>query len=233
MKKKIPLLVLETLEKFVQLKGEQFEVIEPDNFLVKIVDKDKESDFFFNIEDYKIENGLKLLIDWKPANKESIANSRNWISGKQLDGYFNNWIALLNRYETVNSFFEDPIIKSFAEDYYAEFEIIDEEANNKPLKPKQILLLDEHLDYIENNIEKYQTEKNKTQIQEIKNDIVELRENITSKSKEVVIKNLSNIWAKITKQGTKFLKEFLSEAKKMAIKQGVQYLTEQGIDRIS
>lgn len=85
MKKKIPLIVLETLEKYVKLRGEQFEVIPPDNFLVKIIDKDKNSDFYFNIEEFKIENGLKLLIDSKPVSKERIQNSRTWIDSKHLD----------------------------------------------------------------------------------------------------------------------------------------------------
>jgi hypothetical protein len=227
MKKNIPLVVLETLEKFVQLKGEQFDVIHPEKFLVKIVDKDNDSDFYFHIESYKVENGLKLQIDWKPVNKESIGNKKMWIEGKELDAYFSNWIKLLKAYETVNSFFDDPIIKSFTEEYYAEFEIIDEDAESRPLTSKQILLLDDHLEYIENNIEKYQTEQNEAEIQEIKNSIQELRGKLTSKSKAWVIKNLANIWAKVTKQGTRLLKDFLSEAKKQVIREGVKYLIEQ------
>ncbi len=233
MKKRLPLHVLETLEKYVQLTGEQFEVIDPEDFLLKIIDKEKSSDFYFNLEGYKVDNGLKLLVDWKPINKESTANSKKWITDKQLDGYFSNWVALLERYETVNSFFDDPIIKSFADEYFAEFEIIDEDSDIKPLNPKQILLLDEHLEYIEKNIEKYQTENNASQIQDIKSEIIELRENLTSKTKTWVVRNLSNIWAKITKQGTPLLKEFLSETKKIAIKEGIQYLIEQGTTLIN
>jgi hypothetical protein len=228
MKKKIPLIVLETLEKYVELKGEQFEVVNPEKFLVKVVDKDKDSDFYFNIEDYKMENGLKLLIDWKPANKESISNNRSWCEGKQLDGFFSNWVNLLKRYETVNSFFDDPIIKSFAEEYYSEFEIIDEDADKKPFNTKQILLLDEHLESIEKSIDKFRTEKNANQLDSIKKDINELRDNLTIKSKKWIIKNISTIWAKITKQGTPFLKEFLSEAKKEIIKEGIKFMIEQG-----
>lgn len=233
MKKKIPLIVLETLEKYVKLKGEQFEVISPDKFLVKVVDKDTDSDFYFNIEDYKMENGLKLLIDWKPANKESISNSRAWRDGKQLDGFFSNWVSLLKRYETVNSFFDDPILKSFADEYYAEFEIIDENSETNPFSTKQILMLDEHLEYIEKNIDKFKTDKNANQLESIKKDVEELRENLTIKSKKWIVKNLSKIWAKITKQGTPFLKEFLSEAKKAVIREGIKFMIEQGSNVIN
>jgi len=233
MKKKIPLLVLETLEKYVVLKGENFEVIEPDKFLVKVVDKDANSDFYFNIETYKMENGLKLLIDWKPGNKESVANNRRWIEVKQLDAFFNNWVTLLRGYDTVNSFFDDPILESFTEEYYAEFEIVDKDAETKSLNSKQILMLDEHLEFIENNIEKFKTEDNKERLNEIKQDIETLREKLTSKSKKWVIKNLSIIWAKITKQGTSFMKEFLNEAKKTAIKEGLKLMIEIGSNMIN
>jgi len=228
MKKKIPLIVLESLEKFVQLKGEHFEVIEPDNFLVKMVDKDDNSKFYFYIESYKIENGLKLIIDWKPASKDTIGNTRKLIDIKQLDGFVDNWVKLLKGYEKVNTFYDDPIIKSFAEDYYTEFEILDENAETKPFNTKQILLLDEHLEYIENNLEKFKTEKNTLQLDEIKNDVKELREKLTSKSKKWVIKNLAIVWAKITKQGTSFMKEFLNEAKKTVIREGIKLIIEQG-----
>jgi hypothetical protein len=233
MKKNIPLNVLETLEKFVRLQGDEFIVLEPKEFLVRVKDNDEESAFYFNIEDYKNDKGLKLLIDWSPINKESIGNRKMWIDAKQLDEYFNNWTNLLKRYITVNSFYDDPILKSFVDSYYAEFEIVDEKADVEPLKPNQILLLDEHLEYIEQNIEKYQNDSNEEIIQEIKQDVVNLRESLTKKSKAWVIKNLSTIWGKMTKQGTKFLKEFVSESKKQAIKEGVKYLIQQGADLIN
>jgi hypothetical protein len=230
MKKKIPLMVLESLEKYVLLNGDQFEAQPHEKFLINIVDKDKNSDFYFIIEDSKVENGLKLLISLKPTNKETITGQRAWIECKDLDHYFNNWILVLKGYEKVTSFFDDPILNSFAEDYYSEFEIIDEESETKPFKPKQILLLDEHLEKIENNLDKFKTENNNVQIDDIKKDINELRNKLTSKSKKWIIKNLSTIWAKITKLGTPFLKEFLSEAKKTVIREGLKYAIEQGVN---
>jgi len=232
MKKKLPLAVLETLEKFVQLKGEQFEVVNPDQFLVKIIDKDIKSDFYFNIETFKIENGLKLIIDYKPHSKLNLSNVRFEIDEKGLGAQFNNWISLLKGYETVNSFFDDPIIKSFAEEYFAEFEIIDKDADTKPFSTKQILLIDEHLDYIENNIDKFKTNQNEIQILGIKEEVKILRENLTTKPKVFIVKSLSLIWAKLTKQGTQFLKEFLTEAKKQAIREGVKYLFDVGVEYV-
>lgn len=88
-------MVLESLEKYVQLNGDQFEVQVHEKFLLSITDKDKNSDFFFNIEESKIENELKLLIGWKPINNATTIGKRTWIDCKELDQYFNSWILVL------------------------------------------------------------------------------------------------------------------------------------------
>lgn len=230
MKKNIPLAVLESLEKYVSLKGETFTVIAPDEFLVQVVDVEPESSFYFNIKDYKIENGLKILIDRCPHNKNSTKNQAAWIEEKSLDSYFNAWVNLLDGYKRVKTFYDDPIANAFAEEYYAEFEILEEP--DKPFKINQILFLDEYLENIEDNIEKFATEKNSTAIREIKNEVISLRDNLTTQSKVWVTKKLSIIWGKIAKQGTKLIKEFITEAKKQTIQKGVKFIIEHGPDII-
>lgn len=230
MKKKIPLEVLQILEPFIQKKREIFDVVEPQSSLLRFVDKDPNSDFYFHIIEFKNENELLLLIDKKPANSKTTANERHWSRAVDLESFFTKWVELLNGYESVKSIFDDPILEAFANEYYSDFEIIDEDAEIIPFSTKQILLLDEHLEYIETEIEKFQTENNKNEIQQIKKEVIELRENLTKKSKKWVVKNLSQVWGKLAKQGPKFIKEFLSEVKKEAIKQGVKLLYENGIN---
>lgn len=232
MKKKIPLQVLETIEPFINKIGNTFDAINPDNFLLKFIDKDEKSDFYFNVEEYKIEQSLLLIIDYKPMNKQSINNKRMWIKAESLETHFNNWLNLLEGYEKVKTVFDDPILETFAEEYYIEFEIVEENAETKPFTTKQILLLDSHLNNIQTKIEKYKTEENSNEIDQIKADVIELRNNLTRKSKKWVIKQLSKVWAQITKQGPKLMKEFLNETKKLAIKEGVKFIVENGIDFI-
>jgi len=233
MKKKIPLQVLETIEPYVNKKGESFDTINPNGFLLKFIDKDDNSDFYFNVQEYKMDQGFQLLIDWKPVNKQSISNKQAWIKAEQLEAYFTNWLVLLDGYEKVKSVFDDPILEAFAEEYFYEFEIVDADADVKPFSTKQVLLLDSHLENIQKKIEKFQTEENKLEIEQIKNDVAELRNNLTKKSKRWVVKQLSKVWAEITKQGPKFMKEFLTETKKLVIKEGVKFIFENGIDLIT
>ncbi|MGZ2368601.1 hypothetical protein ACXR6G_02295 [Ancylomarina sp. YFZ004] len=226
MKKKIPLAVHKALERLTKLRGEYFEVTNPDNFLLKVVDIDKDSDFYFNIEAHKLESEYKLLIDMKPQSDFLVTNRRTWIPQNQIENHFKNWVHILKGYEVVDTFYDDPILKSFENDYYAEFELIDEEDKMRPLNPKHILSLDRHLELIENNIDNYQTEKNKIQIQEIKTEVKDIRSNLTLRSKEWIAKRLSKVWAKLTKHGTPIIKEFLTEAKRTAITEGIKFITE-------
>lgn len=236
-KKDLPLVILKSLEPYVGLKGDKFEIIEPKENLLKVIDKDIDSDFHFTIEKYQkasTNNTFQFLMTRSPKNINDIGLYQTWVEISGLGGQFDAWLKLLNEYETVNSFFDDPITKSFREEFYAEFEIIEDDADTKPLNTKQILLLDSYLDSIDTKLAEFTTHANSQDIKEIKEDILLLRDNLTKKSKKWVVSTLTNIWAKIAKQGTKFIKEFLSESKKELIKQGVKglidYVKENGTD---
>ncbi len=238
-KKDLPLVILKTLEPYVGLKGEKFEVIEPKENLLKVIDRDSDSDFHFTIEKYQQlnNNGFHFLMIRKPKNVNNIEEFQGWVEISGLGGEFDTWLSLLNEYETTNSFFDDPIAKSFQDEFFAEFELVDENADTKPLNTKQILLLDAYLDTIDTKLSEFKTEQNSQDLTEIKEDILQLKENLTRKSKKWVVSKLTNIWGKIAKQGIKFIKEFLSESKKELIKQGVKgiidYVKENGQDLLS
>ena len=54
-KKELPLVILKSLQPFVNLKGQRFETIEPKENLLNIIDQESESTFHFIIEEYKKE----------------------------------------------------------------------------------------------------------------------------------------------------------------------------------
>ena len=227
-KKDLPLIILKSLESFVNLRGDKFETVDPKEFLLKVVDQDSDSQFHFIIEEYQKANTGKFqfLMSKSPINQNDHGTHRTWVDISQLQPQFDSWLKLLDEYDKTPSFFDDPIVNSFQDEYYAEFEIIDNEAETKPLNTKQILLLDSHLEEVGKRLDKFKTDKNQADIEGIQENISDLRECLTIKSKKWVIRNLSKVWARIAKQGTKFIKEFLSESKKEAIKQGVKTLIE-------
>ncbi|AOZ99341.1 hypothetical protein [Flavobacterium commune] len=233
MKKKIPLQILKTLEPFLKEHSSMFEIVPQNEYLIKILDKDKNSDFYFVIEDFKTQSTLSVLVNRKPENDSTTKVIRKWTTIDSLKNDFQDWLNILQGYDNVKSIFDDVITEAFANDYYSEFEIIDEDAAVNPLKINQILLLDQHLENIQNNIDKYKTEENKLEIESILHEVIELRENLTKKSKKWVIKKLSFVWAKISKQGPIFIKDFLTEGNKHLIKESVKFVFEKGMDLLN
>lgn len=228
MKKKVPLQVHEFMEPYLDKKGEHFQSIDSNGFMLRFIDVDPESDFYFNIEQYKLDREFQLLIDFKPTNKQNLANRKTWIKAQDLQTQFSNWLKLLEGYNKVRTIYDDPISESFAKEYYDEFELIDEEADKVPLNTEQILLLDQHLELIEKGITKYITPNNASEIKLIQEGIQDLKSNMTKQSKKWVFKKLSKIWGQIAKQGIPLIKEFLTEVRKEFIKQGVKYILNGG-----
>ena len=227
-KKSTPIAILKSLEPFLKKSGENFISIESKEDLIRFSDFDEDSDFYFHIKQYALKsNKYQVYIVYKPFTEQSVDKREMWVESNKIDSYFQSWVNLLKMYDTVQSPFDDPIIESFKEDYYTEFEIIHEDVN-KPLKPKQILLIDSYFEKVEERIEKHITDSNANEIAEIKSDITELRENLSVKAKSWVINKVCWIWAKMTKLGPKLMKDFVDEGNKQIVKEGVKQLIEIG-----
>ena len=231
-KKQVPISVLKAIEPFMSKSGENFIAIDNENDMIRFKDRDPTSDFYFHIKQFKMQNGFTVLLDSKPTSENSVANNSRWVKGTEIEQNFANWIGLLKKYDQIQSPFDDPILTSFRDSYYAEFEIIEEE-KNKPLNPSKILLLDEYFEKIETGIEKYRSESNSEVIDSIKDEIEEIRENLSSKSKQWIANKIAWTWAKITKLGPKIMRDLLSESNKQIVREGVKQLIEIGKNIIS
>lgn len=220
LKKKIPLLILKTLEKWLAKENERIQLIEPDNFLLKFIDTDEDSDFYFNIESYKVEaNNYQLLLDYKPQSEQSVANQRKWTNHKSLDNLFNNWVMVLEQYDNVKTIFDDSIEKKYQEEFFTEFEIIDEDADTVSFNIEQQLFLNKYLGNVNLAIDRYNPDGEIKELNELKEIVIELDENLTVLTKHKIIKKLSIIWAKARKFGLPLLKEILMQAKGEIISQ--------------
>lgn len=236
-KKDLPLAILKSLQPFVKLKGEKFIVVEPENNLLKVIDKDDESSFYFIIEKYQKQTNsstFQFLMTRSPKDQNNNGIYQAWIEITNLLSQFDQWIKLLDEYESTDSFYDDLILNSYYNEFFAEFEIVDEDADINPFETKKTLLIDDYLEKLDNELENRITEENKTKILEIQSDIEILRGNLTTKSKKWVIDKVSKIFAKIAKNGTKFIKDFLTESKKEIIKQtikgAIDFIKENGVD---
>ena len=220
-KKNLPLAVLKTLEPYVNLQGEKFNVIINDN-LLHVNDIDNTSDFFFSIIDYKQQNNSFLfLLERKPKNHNDISVLKNWININNLDKQFKSWVNLLTQYDEVFSFYDDPVIKSNAEEFYQKFEILDENADFETFNLDQQLLLEEYLNTAKNKLSELKENQSEEQIIEIElleNEANEIKSVLTKESKKKIIRRLSKFWGRAQKTGLDVIKAIFINVSSEVIK---------------
>lgn len=225
-KKKIPIFILKAIDQarldnnFVDLI-----IIKPQNGIVEIYDTDYE--FYYKIHNISNRGG-KTLYDYScsPSGSYTIKTQSKDRNIDLLSNSLSAWIKLLKDYNEITFPVGDPIIESFCEEYYAEFEILDEDSNIKPFQIDQILLLNDHLE----NLQKVLPEfiDNREIEEEINGEIENLKQRLPSETKQKIVKALSYIYAKISKYSIGFIQDFHKEGRKEAIKQlvksGINYI---------
>lgn len=230
-KKDLPLHVLKALEPFVSLHGELFKIIDPENSLMLAVDKDENSKFYYSIDSFEYSNSQYVFtVSYSPYNDHEIKAKAKRIIASALQDHFKDWTNLLQNYNTIKSFYDDPVLKTFEAEFISEYEFLEEDAEVNPFKTTQILQLDFLLETISARLLEMSDDSNIDQIEIINNDISELRNNLATRSKKWVLEQFSKIYGKIAKQGTIFIKEFWSEGKKELIKNLVKGLIDSGND---
>lgn len=229
-KKELPLIILKALEPFVNLKGSKFDIQEPGESLLTIVDKDENSNFYFTIDQYKLsqEKGIyEVLIRRIPRSQNDAGVYEHWVDINTFGDQFNKWVGLLEEYDKTASFYDDPILQSFKNEFYADFELIDDDVNVTPFSIHEILELDIYLETLHLKLGDFEEGASNTNgIEDIQNEILLLRSELTSKPKTWVFTKLVTIWGKIAKMGTKYIKEFLIEARKELTKELVKGVIE-------
>jgi hypothetical protein len=219
-KKDFPLSILETVEELLKSDSTYFETTDPGESLLKFKDKDPKSDFYFEIKGYGFDNNRKLSVDlsFKPRHKDIPAAHEKKVEAKSLGAYLKNWTDILAEYERIK-IFDDPILKQYQDEFLADFELLDEDADTKSYDYKTQVWLDEYLDKCKTRLIEIKTEENGTDVEQAERDINELKNTQTSLTKRKVVEKLTKIWARTRKLGIQLIKEFYQEAKKEIIKQ--------------
>jgi len=136
-KRHLPLAILKALEPFVDDKTNLFETVKTDeDYLVEAVDKKTDSDFFFYIKEYKKSNNgrsLIALIGQRPTSDINPGFTSSWAETSTIESHFNSWLSLLQEYNEVKSFYDDPILDHYEEKYFTDFtESFGNEDQDKP-----------------------------------------------------------------------------------------------------
>ena len=210
-KKEIPLIILQAIEPYFKEKSELFNLTEPEESLLKIVDADIESDFFFEIRDCKHQNNrISVSLKMKPKSNSQTDIFNIDIEYKQINDYFQRWKKILEDYS--KTIYQDPIVKINQERFFEKYDILDEDADYATFDLEQQIYLDEYLSKTQDKIlklKKGKSEKEKAELDDLSKDAEKIKEVITKESKRKIIKRLSKFWGKAQKIGLPIIKEIL------------------------
>lgn len=206
-----------------------FKAVYKKDRILYFVDTDPNSDFYFSINKLETRNFDELVtVEYGPGSDDNPAVRLIEAKVDDIYRYFEAWVKRLERYAKVDLKIEDPVLDGFTKEYYEYFDFVDDEAEKVPLKSSQILLLDDYLDTLSHDLIEHTTEENESDVQDIQEDIIALKKQLTTTSKAEVVKKLSKIWGKMTKQGVSFIKAFLTEAQKQVIQHGIKFIVSHG-----
>lgn len=224
MKKTIPLVILQAIEPFLEkLDKNILGVDRSGNSIFRVEDIDSQSDFYFRIIKHEPgQQGLVITVEYKPSDPDSTVARSNKIYISSFAGEFKKWLSLLDSYNAVKTPYDDPILERYEEEFFAEFETADEDADEVSFSLKKQLLIDKALDNLVALLEVKKDEVNKETVTALIGEIEEIRETLTESTKTEIVSRISKLFAKIRKLSIKMIKDAYPILQKEIITQAVK-----------
>ena len=227
-KKKHTLILLQTVERlfkrirtFVEVNNDILELTKNEPFELVIEDKSKYSDFKFSVSNPKQNNNNKIILEaeFNPTNSASLASRKVSTEENSIVTLLEQWTNLIKAYNKTELSAEESILNEYEQEFYANFEILDEDADTKPYElEKQVIIHTYFVNVI--HLLKQNEEENAELIKEAE----EIKENIPSMTKRTTVKRISGFFAKVRKKSLPLLKEVLELGRKEVFKRGIKFL---------
>ncbi len=206
---KIPIVVLEALKQYMDVKDKKFIRVEHEEYYLYLKGTNINESSFFGIKMHEIKNNsIAFLVSNQPTSKIHPDKSQQWLNEASLKANFLNWTKLLQTYEEMSEIYQTTDReKQFTEEFFAEFEFVDEQEAEKGFTSFQIIELDNRLEQFKLKIHEIGDRFSPEILIEIQNEIEVTQNGLVQNSKKWFAKQLARIQAKIMKQGPKLLKD--------------------------
>ena len=215
---KAPLVVLDAIRPFVELKSKLFVRVPTEKGYLKFEGTGICKDLYFTFIQHESKGTeFNMLIQICPYNKNFPGPKDTWISFKNLNATFDQWVKALESYHDHGIAFGNYARESkLEEEIYADFEPI-EETKDDSISVNDLVRIDENLEQLKLWIEENKTAFLPVIYEAIKSEIQFTQQNLTESSKSELAKKVSKIFAKIMKNGPRFLKETAVETLKASV----------------
>jgi hypothetical protein len=229
-----PLKLLNDLEglygdvrKVVAANTDLIKISSDEPFNLIIVKKNAITPVYFRILKANLLSDFKtnVAIEFSPKNRHSVEEQKTTSLHTHVIGVLQGWIGLLREYNKVRLTEEEAFIKHYEEEFFADFQIISEDADTSPFSIHQQTLLIEFLEHARDTLEK--EESKGADFTELKLEADQLKGDLRNLTKNGVIKRLSNFFARTFKKGGReVLKKFWEFSLDKGFEKGTSYLIE-------
>jgi hypothetical protein len=202
------------------VKNENFiESVESKDYFIQITDKLDER-FYFRVYKPNQNNNLVSFFNFQfaPENENSLKPLALNNNFDHVASYFQSWLKIVKEYNDVTFTETDYFTKKYEEEFYADFEIIEEDAETNPFEHNKQIFLYNLLEYVERELQKNEGDE---EITHLISETTELKNNLQNLTKKVVIRKMSIIFSKVKKKGLKLFSDIIDVAKKEIIKKAL------------
>lgn len=218
MKKKYPLEILRQLNTYKKNVPAESKFVKPEKGYIRYEDIDSESDFYFQINSYgQNQSGFFYNVEYKPTSANKLGKREGSFKYSDLNQRIKDWSNVLKQFNETEYFDDDPITTNYTKEFFEEYKILEDGADEEPFDLKRQILIDKYLDSSIKFLEKYEDKNPDTDLSGTKEEAKNLKEHLTELSKNQVVKRLSKFWALCRKNGLPILKKVFFELAKELI----------------
>ena len=233
-KKDYPLVHIRNLDAFYpkirKVVSENLDVLKiekDENLTIILSDNDSLSKFKFKITNPRfIDKRTFYSVEYNPLNSTTLNGYKNdKIEAASIFTLLENWIKLINVYDSISLSDNDKILREYENEFYSEFKILDEDADIKPYNLKVQIIIQ---NFMTNSIELLS--KNEKDNSDLIEEANILKESIPKLTKQQTAQSLSKFLAKVRIKSLSLLKEILELGKKELFKRfitgGFDFITD-------
>ncbi|WP_321279283.1 hypothetical protein [Marinifilum fragile] len=222
--KEHPLVFVQTIQSlFTQIRTrvEKYSaiirIVKDQDFEIVIEDIDPLSNFSLEIfEPEFVGNSVVFQLKQSPTNHLKHELNEFALYSDQILHQLDGWLNLILQYNNVQISPEEKILKAYEEEFFDNFKLVDEDANNKPYEVGKQLMLAEFLDTAIVVLKNHEIVH-----EELISEATEIKEELPNLTKQDTVKKLSRFLALIRKKSVELLKALIIETKNQAMKQVV------------
>ena len=237
--KDYPLDVAEALQGFLRILRKEaskhtdvIRIVAQSNSILLL--KDLDSDFYFEVKNVDLNNDndltktivtsvVTLLTKQKAlfnvAYKPISGGTHRFtgiLTGEQLLDSLKNWVATIKKYNSLTFSEDDSINAAYEEEFYSEFDIVDEDADIKPFSFEQQKALNGFVNKLVENLE---AKKDDYPVQDIIEDVKAIKKDLPISTKKKIIKSFAKAFAKMKKLGVEAFEDLVKDGMKDVMKE--------------